>query len=258
MEAYRTSPHPDKRGGFFAPTRDKPPRKIHHAHVIRNEFEPLADRPPDLQERLSAPLATRARTKPSPPKPLERQALPTPAPIPAWARASGRAGEGGLLFAAGAGLALLDACLRAELPATGALRARLALQSAAASAKILRVNADEAALRDLRFVIGDPSGPAANLLSLWRDGAEPAPQPRSRPDCRRSSAARPGCGLERPRSEPEGLRRRGRSGLRGRKRRRPGVLAPSRTPQQPKPKSWRSGRSTSPLPSGCAGRGPCR
>ena len=40
-----------------------------------------------------------------------------------------------------------------------------------ASAKILRVNADEAALRDLRFAVGDPLGPAANLLSLWRDGA---------------------------------------------------------------------------------------
>jgi Protein of unknown function (DUF1403) len=75
------------------------------------------------------------------------------------------------LFFAGAGLALLDAALRAEPPAAGALRARLALQSAAASAKILRVNADEAALRDLSFAVGDPRGPAANLLSLWRDGA---------------------------------------------------------------------------------------
>ena len=41
--------------------------------------------------------------------------------------------------------------------------------SAAASARILRLNADEAALRDLRFAVGDPLGPAANLLSLWRD-----------------------------------------------------------------------------------------
>jgi hypothetical protein len=66
---------------------------------------------------------------------------------------------------------LLDAFLRADPPAAGALRARLALKSAAASAKILRVNADEAALRDLRFGVGDPLGPAATLLSLWRDGA---------------------------------------------------------------------------------------
>ena len=73
------------------------------------------------------------------------------------------------MFAAGAALALLDAALRANPPATGALRARLALQSAATSAKILRLNADEGALRDLRFAAGDPLGPAANLLSLWRD-----------------------------------------------------------------------------------------
>jgi Protein of unknown function (DUF1403) len=75
------------------------------------------------------------------------------------------------LFATGAALALLDAALRLEPPAAGALRARLALQRAAASAKILRLNADQAALRDLRFAVGDPLGPAANLLSLWRDGA---------------------------------------------------------------------------------------
>ena len=75
------------------------------------------------------------------------------------------------MFAAGAALALLDAFLRADPPAAGALRARLALQSAAACAKILRLNADAAALRDLRFAAGDPLGPAANLLSLWRDGA---------------------------------------------------------------------------------------
>ena len=75
------------------------------------------------------------------------------------------------MFAAGAALALLDAALRLKPPAAGALRARLALQSAAASAKLLRINSDEAALRDLRFAVGDPLGPAANLLSLWRDGA---------------------------------------------------------------------------------------
>jgi hypothetical protein len=66
---------------------------------------------------------------------------------------------------------MLDAFLRTDPPAAGALRARLALRSAAASAKILRLNTDEAALRDLRFAVGDPSGAAANLLSLWCDGA---------------------------------------------------------------------------------------
>jgi Protein of unknown function (DUF1403) len=134
--------------------------------VIRADFDPLADLPRDAEDRPPAPPATRARAKTSAAKPPERQALP-PAPIPGWARASGRAGDP--LFAAGAALALLDAALRADPPATGALRARLALQSAATSAKILRLNADEGALRDLRFAAGEPLGPAANLLSHWRD-----------------------------------------------------------------------------------------
>ena len=139
--------------------------------MIRPEFELLADRAPDSPERDDARPATRARAKPSPAKTAERQAFPPPGPIPAWARAGGRAGEGDPLFFASAGLALLDAALRADPPAAGALRSRLALQSAAASANMLCVNADEAALRDLSFAVGDPLGPAANLLSLWRDCA---------------------------------------------------------------------------------------
>jgi Protein of unknown function (DUF1403) len=139
--------------------------------VIRADLELLADRTPDPLGRAPASRRQHLRPKRHPAKAQDRQALPTPAPIPAWARAAGRAGEGEPLFLAGAGLALLDACVRADPPAAGALRARLALQSAAASAKILRINADEAALRDLRFAVGDPLGPAANLLSLWRDGA---------------------------------------------------------------------------------------
>ena len=77
-----------------------------------------------------------ARAKTSPAKTPETQKpFPPPAASPAWARAGGRAGQGDPLFFAGAGLALLDACLRADPPAAGALRARLALKSAAASAK---------------------------------------------------------------------------------------------------------------------------
>jgi Protein of unknown function (DUF1403) len=139
--------------------------------VIRPDLELLDDRPPAPPERAPAALRKLRRTRRTPTKTPEPLAFPPPAPIPAWARAAGRAGEGEPLFAAGAGLALLDACLRADPPAAGALRGRLALQSAAASAKILRLNADEAALRDLRFAVRDPLGPAANLLSLWRDGA---------------------------------------------------------------------------------------
>jgi hypothetical protein len=141
--------------------------------VIRPDFDPLADLPRDAEDRPPAPPATRARAKTSPAKPPERQAFP-PAPIPGWARASGGAGDP--LFAAGAALALLDAVLRRDPPSAGALRSRLALISAAASARILRLNADAAALRDLRFAVGDELGPAAKLLSLWRDlvGRPPA------------------------------------------------------------------------------------
>ena len=135
MEAYRTSPRHDKRSGFRATQRDKPPHKIHHGPVIRADLELLADLPPDPEDRVHAPPATPARAKTSPAKTPEKQAPPPPAPIPAWARAGGRAGEGESLFAAGAGLALLDAALRADPPAAGALRARLALQSAAACEK---------------------------------------------------------------------------------------------------------------------------
>jgi hypothetical protein len=171
MQAYRTSPTQDKRGGLLATQRDKAPRRTHHGPVIRADLELLDDRTPDQLERTPASIRQPRRTKRTSTKSLEHQAFSPPSPIPAWARASGRAGQGEPLFAAGAGLALLDACLRADPPAAGALRARLALQSAAACAKILRLNADAAALRDLRFAAGDPLGPAANLVSLWRDGA---------------------------------------------------------------------------------------
>ncbi len=170
-QSYRTFLIHDKPGGFLATIRDKPPQTIHHAQVIRTDLEMLDDNSLDCEERFSAPPAKRARAKASQAKTAEHQAFPPPASIPAWARAGGRAGEGDPLFAAGAGLALLDAFLRTDPPAAGALRSRLALQSAAASAKILRLNADAAALRDLRFAVGDPGGPAATLLSLWRAGA---------------------------------------------------------------------------------------
>ena len=71
--------------------------------------------------------------------------------------------------------------------------------SAAASAKILRLNADEGALRDLRFAVGDAArarGEPAVAVARCR---RPAAQPRPRPDLRRRGAARPGRGPERPR-----------------------------------------------------------
>jgi hypothetical protein len=138
--------------------------------VIRADLTLVPNPAADADDGVSAPSRRRGGASRTSAKAQERQAVPDPAPVvPSWARATGRAGQGDPLFFAGAALALLDAFLRHDPPAAGALRSRLALQSAAASAKILRVNADEAALRDLRFAVGDPLGPAANLSSLWRD-----------------------------------------------------------------------------------------
>ena len=143
--------------------------------MIRADLTLVPDPIADLGEAVPAPSLRRARPARKSADALIRQSFPSlaAAPVPAWARASGRAGEDPL-FAAGAGLALLDAHLRRDPPCAGALRARLALQSAAASAKILRLNADEGALRDLRFAVGD-AGPAARLLQLWRELANRPP-----------------------------------------------------------------------------------
>jgi hypothetical protein len=137
--------------------------------VIRTDLTLVPDPAADPGEGGPAPLRRSAGTGRTSTKAPETQAFPSlaAAPVPAWARASGRAGEDPL-FAAGAGLALLDAFLRRDPPAAGALRQRLALISAAASAKILRVNTHEGALRDLRFAVGEELGPAAKLLRLWR------------------------------------------------------------------------------------------
>jgi hypothetical protein len=174
MEAYRTSPRHDKRGAFLANSADKAPQTIHHAHVIRADLTLVPDPIADLGEAVATPSRRSAQTGRSAANARETQASPPPAAFPAWARASGRAGEDPL-FAAGAGLALLDVFLRRDPPAAGALRSRLALQSAAASAKLLRLNADDSALRDLRFAAAAEPLPAAKLLQLWRDLATRPP-----------------------------------------------------------------------------------
>jgi hypothetical protein len=129
----------------------------------------------------------------------------------------------------------------------------LALQSAAASAKILRVNADAAALRDLRFAVADPLGPAANLMSLWRDGAgRPASLDPGRifdaaarldlalPDANGVALSLKACAGE---GDP----------VRRPQRPPPWRSPPSRTPQRPHPKFLRFGCLISPLPFGSAG-----
>ena len=142
--------------------------------MIRADFDLLAEpRSPHVGERAfgaaSAALAAQGDLNENP-----RSAQPFRTggrrSRPGRGRAEGQ-GRATLCLPPGPGSRCSTHFLRAEPPPAGALRARLALQSAAASAKLLRLNADEAALRDLRFAVGDPGGPAANLLSLWRDGA---------------------------------------------------------------------------------------
>ena len=103
-----------------------------------------------------------------------------------------------------------------------------------------------------------PPGPRRNCCSCGATSppGRPASTPAGSPPRRRGSTFP--CRPERPRVKPEGLRRGGRSGFRGRARPPPSPSPPSRTPQRPKPKSSPFGCSTSPSPSGCAGRGPCR
>ena len=70
---------------------------------------------------------------------------------------------------------MLDAHLRRDPPSAGALRQRLALQAAAASARMLRLRADAASLRDFCFAATEERVPAARLLDLWRDLARQPP-----------------------------------------------------------------------------------
>jgi hypothetical protein len=249
MQSYRTSPQQDKRGGSLATTGDKAPHKTHHAPVIRADPtlvpEPLADLGEGVPPPFNAPIRKAAKAKSTSAKAQDAQAFPPPAPVPAWARASGRTGEDPL-FAAGAGLALLDAFLRRDPPAAGALRSRLALQSTAASAKVLRLNADERALRDLRFAVGD-AGPAARLLQLWRDLAGRPPSL----DPSRLAAAADLLDLSVPLTRwRKAWRSRAGQGTRSPTppRRLSPCSPPSRTPRPPTPRFWRCGRSTAALP----------
>ena len=143
--------------------------------MIRAEPEPLPEPIVGLARDVAALRRRRARAKQTPAKAPERQAFAPPAPVPSWAKILGRAGQGESLFSAGASLALFDAFLRRDPPCRAVLRQRLALQAAAASARILRLRADEAALRDLRFAVIADLSPAAKLLELWRDLARRPP-----------------------------------------------------------------------------------
>lgn len=164
----------------------------------------------DLSGSLS--LAPKAGGAPSntPPRRRSRRAGETAPPhnnlnnlaFPAWARpvVESAAARGGgdvsssmadfaaASFSAGASLALLDQILRGGAdvssaatgngpPFAGALRCRLALRAATASASILRLREDSSALRDVEHLCaaGADSGPAGRLHRLWRTlAARPA------------------------------------------------------------------------------------
>jgi hypothetical protein len=126
------------------------------------------------------------------PKPLHSLAMPAPetgltrpglTPVPAWLRQAAQAeaqglekhgsGDKGLEdhgFAAGAAVALLDAVVRRDEKWGGAWRQRLALASAAVTAKRAGRVEDEAALRDAVLLTrpGDDVGPAGSFVLAWR------------------------------------------------------------------------------------------
>lgn len=101
-------------------------------------------------------------------------------PLPRWIippRTSAIAAGQGVLspasevaFAAGAAIFALDQVLCAEPPWLGCLRMRLALKAASVASKLLRLNADEAVLRDALHLTrpGDDPGPAGRLHALLR------------------------------------------------------------------------------------------
>ncbi|MGA9599089.1 MAG: DUF1403 family protein [Methylocystis sp.] len=118
----------------------------------------------------AAPPSTRPRQRRS----LEPEPHQSPLnhrPFPGWARVVlGTPAESpAAFFAAGASLALLDGVVRENPPCAGALRQRLALKAATASARLLRLREDEGALRDAEHLAASAEpGPAGRLHRLWR------------------------------------------------------------------------------------------
>ena len=246
MQAYRTSPPHDKRGGFLAKQRDKAPRRqFIMRQVIRADLD-LARRPPRARSASAFPrrLGRRARTRRASTKAPEAPAFPPPAPIPAWARASGRAGEGEPLFAAGAGLALLDAASARR----SARRRGAALTPRAAERRGLRQNPapqrrrSRAARPPLRR--RRPAGPAAQRSC--RSGATaPAGRPASTPAGSADAAARLDLAVD-PNGLAASLKACAGEGDPVSAAAKAAALAFSALPDAPppKPRFWRFGRST--------------
>ncbi len=102
--------------------------------------------------------------------------MPALQPLSRWvtARVSGKtAAPDDPLTAAlaeGAALFALDQIVRADPTWLGVLRMRLALKAGVVTGKLMRLNADEAGLRDAVHLTrsGDDPGPAGRLHQLWR------------------------------------------------------------------------------------------
>ena len=164
---------PPRQAGRISPQNSVTKRRatIHHAPSDSRRPRTCSPTwPTTPASGVPAPLRKRARAKPGTAKAPERHSLSAAGVGPGLGAGErkGRGGRSPVRRRRRPRASRRLSCAH-DPPAAGALRSRLALQSAAASAKILRLNADEAALRDLRFAVGDPLGPAANLLSLWRD-----------------------------------------------------------------------------------------
>ena len=147
-------------------------RRFTMRQVIRADLELLADRrqtsrgPRCRAASRSAREPSRAKRKPRNSKPFRRRRRSRPGR--GQAEGQGRAIR--CLPPAPGSLCSTPFCAPTRPPPARCAPASRC-RAPRPRAKILRLNADEAALRDLRFAVGDPLGPAANLLSLWRDGA---------------------------------------------------------------------------------------
>jgi Protein of unknown function (DUF1403) len=102
--------------------------------------------------------------------------IPVLQPLPRWLtiRSGGNKTIAGdpvsSMLAFGAALFALDQVVRTDAAWLGVLRMRLALKAAVVTGKLMRLNADEAALRDAVHLTraGDDPGPAGRLHQLWR------------------------------------------------------------------------------------------
>ena len=149
---------------------------IHHALVIRADLDLLADRAASapgthLLRRLGRLAAQGGpQRKPRKTKPFHhRRRSP-----PGRGQAEGQGRASRCLPPAPGSLCSTLFCAPIR-PPPGRCALAWRCRAPRLRAKILRLNADAAALRDLRFAVGDALGPAAKLLSLWRDGADRPP-----------------------------------------------------------------------------------